>query len=133
MFFDSASRTVCTVIPTRTNTPLHALATLNDITYVEAARVMAETILTAKKTDEQRLSDVFVRLLSRPPSSEESSILLAGLERHRRAFQENPADAAELLMVGEFPSRSHLPQELHAAWTAICLAVINLDEALTKE
>ncbi|HRE83404.1 MAG TPA: hypothetical protein PLN52_20325, partial [Opitutaceae bacterium] len=78
-----------------------------------------------EKTEEQRLSDVFVRLLSRPPSSEESSILLAGLARHRRAFQENPNDASELLTVGEFPSRSHLPKDLHAAWTAICLAVIN--------
>lgn len=133
MFFDAASRTVCTVIPTRTNTPLHALATLNDITYVEAARVMAENILTGEKTDEQRLSEIFIRLLSRPPSSEESSILLAGLLRHRRAFQENPADAVELLTVGESPSHSRLPQDLHAAWTAICLAVINLDEALTKE
>ncbi|MCA9205607.1 MAG: DUF1553 domain-containing protein, partial [Planctomycetales bacterium] len=89
MFFDNASRQTCTVKPFRTNTPLHALLTLNDVTYVEAARALAERVLLdadaddagTESTDAARLNLAFRRLLARMPSSEEQTILLAGLDR----------------------------------------------------
>ena len=132
MFFDSAGRTVCTVIPSRTNTPLHALATLNDTTYVEAARVLAGNALTGDGPDTARLELIFRRLLARAPAAAESDILLHGLARHRAQFAAAPASATQLLAVGESPTDATLPPVEHASWTAVCLAVLNLDETLNK-
>lgn len=134
MFFDNAARQVCTVKVVRTNTPLHALLTFNDVTYVEAARALAERVLLADADgDAPRLEQVYLRVLARPPLAAERSILLAGLERSRGEFQRDPAAAAALLAVGESPRREEIPAVEHAAWTALCLTVLNLDEALTRE
>ena len=74
MFFDSASRQTCTVKVGRTNTPLQALQTLNDVTYVEAARVLAQRLLKADdlKTDRQRLDRAMNRILARNASDGEA-------------------------------------------------------------
>jgi hypothetical protein len=132
MFFDAAPRTVCTVKPSRTNTPLHALATLNDVTYVEAARVLAERALSTSSSDARRLDYVYQRLLARTPDSAEANVLLNGLTRQRAHFNATPAAAAQLLTVGEMPASAQLPAAEHAAWTTLCLAVLNLDETLNK-
>jgi len=133
MFFDAAPRSVCTVMPTRTNTPLHALSTLNDVTYVEAARVLAEKVLAEETNPAARLAAIFSRLLARSPSAEEAAILLSAAERHRAEFAASPEEAQQLLAVGESPSQGTLPADEHAAWTAVCLAVLNFDETLSKE
>ncbi|MEO7968161.1 MAG: PSD1 and planctomycete cytochrome C domain-containing protein [Opitutus sp.] len=132
MFFDTAARTVCTVKPSRTNTPLHALATLNDTTYVEAARVLADHALTADSADQRRLDFVFQQVLARKPESAEANVLLGGLKRQRAHFAAAPSTATQLLSVGESKSNSALKPIEHAAWTALCLAVLNLDETLNK-
>ena len=132
MFFDAAPRTVCTVKPSRTNTPLHALATLNDVTYVEAARVLAERALGATSSDTRRLDYVYQRLLARTPDRAEADVLLNGLKRQRAHFEAAPDAAAQLLTVGEMPAKPELSATEHAAWTALCLAVLNLDETLNK-
>jgi hypothetical protein len=132
MFFDAAPRTVCTVKPSRTNTPLHALATLNDTTYVEAARVLAEKALTSEQRDGDRLDLVYQRLLARIPDRAEATVLLGGLKRHRMQFAAAPESAQQLLGVGETKTTAQLPPAEHAAWTALCLAVLNLDETLNK-
>lgn len=134
MFFDNAARQVCTVKVVRTNTPLHALLTLNDVTYVEAARALAEWVLLADAdSDARRVDQVYLRVLARPPLDAERSVLLAGLERSRREFERDPQAASALLAVGESPRREELPAAEHAAWTALCLTVLNLDETLTRE
>jgi hypothetical protein len=133
-FFDTASRSTCWVKQTRTNSPLHALVTLNDTTYVEAARALAERVLTtAGPRPEQRLELAFRLVLARRPGAEEASVLLAGLERARREFCGNPAAAQKLLRVGESPSNPTLDPVEHAAYAAVCSALLNLDEALTRE
>lgn len=132
VFFDSASRTVCTVKPSRTNTPLHALTTLNDTTYVEAARVLAEHALDAETTDPRRLGFVFERVLARAPNAAESGVLIAGLKRHRQHFETTPESAEKFIAVGESKSSSTLPAIERAAWTSLCLAVLNFDETLNK-
>ncbi len=132
MFFDTQSRTVCVVKPTRTNTPLHALATLNDPTYVEAARALAQRVL-ATPDDAARL-DLAVRLvLGRRPTGEERTILLAGVNRLRREYAAAPADARKLLQVGESKRSDAIDPVEHAAWASLALSLLNLDEALTKE
>lgn len=134
MFFDNASRQTCTVKMFRTNTPLHALLTLNDVTFVEAARAMAERVLLADFSDDAvRIDDVFRRLLARKATEQEQAILQAAITRSRREFQEDPDAALKLLAVGESKRNEELDGVEHAAWTGLALAVMNLDEVLTKE
>ncbi len=132
MFFDTQSRSSCVVKPTRTNTPLHALATLNDPTYVEAARALAERALEAKD-DGARLDLAFRRVLARPPREEERQVLLAAVERLRREYAARPEDARKLLKVGESKRNESIDPVEHAAWASLGLALLNLDETVTKE
>jgi hypothetical protein len=133
MFFDTQSRSTCVVKPTRTNTPLQALSTLNDPTYVEAARALAEQAAAAAKDDAARVDLTFRRVLARAPSEEERKILIAGVNRLRREFAARPDDARKLLKVGESKRNESIDPVEHAAWASLALSVLNLDEALTKE
>jgi hypothetical protein len=134
MFFDSAPRQTCSVKQVRTNTPLHALATLNDVTYVEAARALAQRALKeAGARPGDRVEYAFRLVLARRPSGEEKQLLLASLARLRGDFARAPAAAQKLLRVGESQRDAALDPVEHAAYTALCNALFNLDEALTKE
>lgn len=135
MFFDNASRQTCTVKVSRTNTPLHALQTLNNIAYVEAARVLATQILQSNplNDDSTRIDEVMMRVLGRNASPTEQEILLAGLNRNLEQIRGKESEAKALLSVGESQWDETLePMEL-AAWTNLCLAVLNLDETLNHE
>lgn len=134
MFFNTASRQVCTVNQPRTNIPLHALATLNDITYVEAARAMAERVLTSTgNSDAARIELAFRLALSRKPTAKEKQVLLAGVTRLKGEFAANPDAARKLLAVGESRRNEKLDAIEHAAYAGLCATILNLDEALTKE
>lgn len=134
IFFDSASRQTCTVNVLRTNTPLHALLTLNDVTFVEASRHLAQRVLTSDHTsDNDRINDIYRRLLARKASERELVILRAALQRSRAEFESEPAAAKRLLAIGESKRNESIEPVEHAAWTSLVLAVMNLDEALTKE
>ena len=134
VFFDNASRQTCTVKVFRTNTPLHSLLTFNDVTYVEAARVFAERVLTSEmESDSARLDRIFLRAIARVATEQEREIMLAGLNRSRREFASNSDAVTDLLKVGESPRDDSIDPIEHASWTALCLAVLNLDETLTKE
>ena len=134
VFFDNSPRQTCTVGVYRTNTPLHALQTFNDVTYVEAARVLAQRLLTTGVTTEQgRLKVLFRTVAAREPSALESQILLAGLQRSLSEFRQDPDAATRLISTGEFSRDLSIDAVEHAAWTSLCLAVLNLDEVLTKQ
>jgi hypothetical protein len=132
-FFDTAARQTCWVKQTRTNTPLHALVTLNDVTYVEAARALAERIMVSGSRPAERIDAAFRRVLARKPSAEETQVLVASVERLRPEFDGNRPAAEKLLRTGESPRNPALDLAEHAAYTAVCNAILNLDEALTKE
>ncbi len=133
MIFDNADRMTCSVISYRTNTPLHALNTLNNTTYVEAARLLASSVLKKNLSDREILSKIYQRIVTRLPRENEISILLAGLGRDRQQFTANNDNAVAFLGVGESPADSSLdPVEL-ASWTNLCIAVLNLDESLTRQ
>jgi hypothetical protein len=133
-FFDAASRTQCTVRQSRTNTPLHALTTLNDTTYIEAARGLAQRILTSgAESPEKRLTLAYRLVVCREPNQQEQTILLAALGRLKREYTADPAAAQKLLAVGESKRNEKVNAVEHAAYTAVCLEILNLDEALTKE
>ncbi|MCI0703725.1 MAG: DUF1553 domain-containing protein [Planctomycetia bacterium] len=131
--FDTSMRETCWVRETRTNTPLHALTLLNDITFVEAARVLAQRVMKEETTPEKRLAKAFKYLTARTPTEAEAKILLAAFERQLATYRKNPDDAAKLLRVGESkPDPKLNPSEL-AAYATVCSLILNLDESVTKE
>jgi hypothetical protein len=133
-FFDSAARQTCVVKPGLTNSPLHALVTLNDVAYVEAARALAELVLkTSGPAPEARVELAFRRVLARRPAAPELQVLLASLARARAQFMRDPEAARKLLRAGESPRDESLDVVEHAAYAVVCSAILNLDEALSKE
>ena len=134
MFFDAASRQTCTVKAVRTNTPLHALATLNDPTYVEAARGMAGRLLALEGQDDTgRIAEAFRIVLGRAARAEELDLLRTSLDRTRAQYTAEPENALAYVNVGESPFPDGADAVEHAAWANLCLALLNTDEALTKE
>src|SRR5262249_5858694 len=98
LFFDSASRQTCTVKQPRTNTPLHALTTLNDVTCVEAARTLAERAMTETiEKPEARIELAFRRVLARKPSADEMRILSSRLNEWSKSFRADEESARKLL------------------------------------
>lgn len=133
-FFDAGSRSVCTVKQSRTNTPLHALTTLNDPTFVEAARALAQRVIeTGGAKPKERVTAAYRLVLAREPSAREMKVWLAALDRLRSQYAGNPAEAKKLLAVGESKRDEKIDPIEHAAYTGVCLAILNLDETLTKE
>jgi hypothetical protein len=131
MFFDSASRQTCSVKSTITNTPLHALATLNDITYVEAARALAQLAMErGGAASAERLTFAFRRVTARPPTARELKLLVAGFESQRAIFAKDPAEAARLLKLGDSPRNEKLNAADHAALAVVCSIILNMDEVL---
>ncbi|MFN0199029.1 MAG: DUF1553 domain-containing protein [Planctomycetaceae bacterium] len=134
MTFDAAGRETCIVRETRTNTPLQALTLMNEITYVESSRVLAEKVMhEGGTTTADRLRHAFRLATSRLPTDRELAVLTRGYERHLQKYEQNPTAAEELLKIGESPRSPDLnPTEL-AAYTAIANVILNLDETITKE
>ncbi|MBL9172699.1 MAG: PSD1 domain-containing protein [Verrucomicrobiales bacterium] len=134
MFFDVASRQTCTVRTPRTNVPLHALLTLNDLTYLEAARALASEVLQATaSSDGERIRSAFQRVTGRLPDDTEVGVLTRALARHRATYRADPAAAERLLSAGESPRDPHSDSQDQAAWMLLCSTILNLDEALTRE
>ena len=134
MFFDGGKRQTCEVKPTRTNTPLHALTTLNDVTFVEAARSMAQRTLKQEGlTDAQRVAWAFELATARRPQQQELDVLVHRLGTLQQQYAANPAEAAELLQVGESQRDESLNAAQQAALTVICSLLLNLDETLSHD
>jgi hypothetical protein len=130
-FFDAPSRQVCALTPSRTNTPLQALTTLNDITYVEAARVWAQR-LTELPDDVTKLRQILLAATAREPEGREIAALVKVLAQTREHFAATPSEAAKLIASGETPLDREIDPVEHAAWTTMCLLILNLDETLSK-
>ena len=133
MIFDNAARQTCTVKTVRTNTPLHALTTLNDITYVEAARALAQRVMLAADDPSRRIEEAVRLVLSRKPTDAERKILLGRFDALRRQFATDKESATKLLSVGESKRDETLDPIDHAAMTGVCQLILNLDEAISKE
>ncbi len=134
MFFDVSNRNVCSVKPSLTNTPLHALTLLNETTYVEAARALAERLLIEAADRPAARSDHAYRLtLGRPASNDEKKLLTSRLDTLHKEFAAHPDEAASLLKVGESPRDESLDPIEHASYAALCSLILNLDETLTKQ
>jgi hypothetical protein len=132
--FDSSPRQTCVVKPSRTNTPLHALTVLNDVTYVEASRALAARAMREAGPDPaSRLERLFRLAVGRRPADAERAVLAAGLERLRSQYHADPAAAAKFLAVGESKADPSLDAAELAAYAGVAGVVLNLDEVLCKE
>ena len=132
--FDAPSREICQVKRPRTNTPLQALELLNDVTYVEAARRLAQRMLTeGGSTPTQRLTFAFRRATARRPCDAELHVMLQALERYLSIYHADQKSAKELVHQGEAPVNETLdPVEL-AAYMTVASVILNLDETITQE
>ena len=131
--FDAPDRESCLIRRARTNTPLQALVLLNDPTYVEAARKLAERmLLEGGDTDSERLAYGMRLAIGRRPRAAEERVLLSVWERALERFRADAEAAARLLAVGNSPRDERLDAAEHAAWTAVASLLLNLDEAIVK-
>lgn len=130
--FDAPSREACSVRRGRTNTPLQALALMNDTLFVEAARHLADRVAGAA-TVAGRIDLAFARVLGRRPRAIERQLLMASYRRSHVRFAVHPALGKQLLAVGE--SKSPDPGDVAAAAALVttCHVILNLDEAVTRE
>ncbi len=133
MTFDASGREVCSVRQSRTSTPLQALALMNDLTFVEAARCLAMRVMNeGGVTDESRLSLAFRLVLTRSPKQEEMKLLLNNFNENLARFRANPNESLSLIRYGEFPIDKRLDPNQLAAYTVVVGLILNLDEAITK-
>jgi mono/diheme cytochrome c family protein len=130
--FDAPDRETCTVRRARTNTPLQALVLMNDPTYVEASRKLAERMMTEAKGPEERITFAFRLATARPPTAKETAVLRQVLQAQLAKYQKDNAAALKLLSVGESPRNEKLQTDELAAWTIVASVILNLDETLTK-
>jgi hypothetical protein len=132
--FDGTSREECTVERPRSNTPLQALVLLNDPTHVEAARALAERVLThGGKDDEARLSYAYRQALQRAPRPAEAAVLKGLLARHLAQYRADKAAVDDLLKIGQAPVSAGVDRAELAAWTSLTRTLLNLHETITRD
>lgn len=134
--FDAPNGDASTVKRARSNTPLQALATLNETLFMESARALALKSLNHSEDERARLEYAFQRCLTRKPEERESRELLAVLQQQRERFASGDLDAWEFASNDpahppKLPPGAE-PEDL-AAWTAVSRILLNLDETITKE
>ncbi len=133
LLFDVPSRETCRVRRARTDTPLQALVLLNDPTYIEAARVLAQKVMLAYKTPRERLTEAFVRVLARKPSAAELGLLERSVAKRVAQYKKDPKSALALVSVGAAPLDARCSVPELAAYTLAASTLLNLDETINKD
>jgi hypothetical protein len=132
--FDAAERDNPAVSSSRTNTPLQALSLMNDVAYLEAARMLAERMMTeGGKTDADRLAFAFRLATGRQPSESKFGVLLKSLRAFRERYRADRPGALKLVSHGEHPRKETLDVADLAAHAAVASLIFNLDEVVTKQ
>jgi hypothetical protein len=124
--FDGPSGEVCVAKREMSNTPLQALTMLNDQAILEAAQEMGRQAVRIPGSVVERVNVLFRRALTRPPSSEETDLLMKFLAAQQKRFENKELDAGAVAGAGEGDVSER------AAWTALARVLFNLDEAITK-
>ena len=132
--FDSAGREACTVRQTRTNTPLQALNLMNDVTFVEAARKLAERMMTeGGNTPRDRIGYGYRLTTAHHLEEKEQEILLGSYHHYRDNYETDRRAALDLVKQGESPRNEALDLAELASYTTVASLILNLDETITKE
>jgi hypothetical protein len=133
MAFDAPSREVCTERRPRTNTPLQALATLNDKAFVDCAAALARRMMAEAKGGERERAVYGFRLcVARAPSNAETDALVALHRENVEKYKKAAAAAKALATGGLAPPPKEMDVAELAAWTVVANVLLNLDEAITK-
>ncbi len=135
--FDAPMRDAVCTRRQRTDTPLQALVTLNDVQWVEAARALAERVMQQGGKQPDRQPDQRIRLMSQillahDPSTHTATILKDSLAQMQKHYSADPKAAKMLVEVGEKKHDSSIPEPELAAWTMVASEMLNLDETLNK-
>jgi hypothetical protein len=132
--FDAPNRNYCTVDRSPTNTPLQAFVTLNEDSFVEAARGLAIKMIAEGASDPVKSIDYgFQFVTAREPEQKERQLLINTYQLLHTHFAEQPDAASALLKVGDNPLPPSINQVDAATWTTIAQIMLNLDEAITKD
>ncbi len=130
---DAPTRHACTVKAEATSTPLQALILLNDVQFVEAARLFAERILkNGGDSEADKITYAFRIATARPPTDKELATLTALYKESKQEFQQHQNDINELLKAGEYPVDNSLNRLEIASYTMITSAILNMNETITK-
>ena len=131
--FDAPNREQPCARRDRSNTPLQALQLMNDVQHVEAARGLAERMMTeGGATAADRIAFAFRVVLGRRPRSAEVTIVTGQLNRHLERYAKAPDDAKKAIGHGDSKANPHLPPTELAAYTLVANMLLNLDETLTR-
>jgi len=131
--FDAPNREQVCMARERSNTPLQALQLMNDTQHFEAARALAERVLSEGGGDDPaRIDYLFRTVLSRRPSDRERGLLTEALARQRALYAQAPEAAVRAIRVGESSPKNVAPPAETAAWTILANLVLNLDETVNR-
>ncbi|MEM7600801.1 MAG: DUF1553 domain-containing protein [Verrucomicrobiota bacterium] len=134
--FNAPNREECSVVRERTNTPLQALVLLNDVQHVEAARVLAETLLngtTPETRDDVALMDkAFLRVVGHPAEEADRIDLKALLNMARNQYRSNAEAAERLHATGDLPHDESIDSVEAASWTLLINALMNRDDVINQ-
>ena len=134
MTFDASTRETCIVRTGRTNTPLQALNLMNDVTYVEAARRLAERMMTeGGETPEDRIGYAYLLATAHRPPAAARDILVNGYQRHLDRYEADRGAALELVRQGESERDETLDVAELASYTMVANLILNFDGTITKE
>jgi len=133
LLFDAPNRETCTAERSRSNTPVQALALMNDVQFIEAARAVAERIMQqGGSTTQERITYAGLLTLGRPPTSVESGALLQQFNEQLSDYRATPEAALALLQTGESKYRTELDAAELAAWTLVANALLNTDATVSQ-
>ncbi len=130
--FDAPSRENFCVGRSRSNTPLQALALMNDVQQFEAARGLAERLLLRTSSEAERLAEAFRCVTARTPEPAEAKLLAEALATHRAHFAQHAEAASQVIANGESKPNPTLPVPEFAAWTMVANLLLNLDETIVR-
>ncbi len=132
LVFDASNRDQCEVVRTQTSTPLQALVLLNDPQVLEASRVLAEKYAGDKKTDDEKINDIFRLIICRKPSKKELRLLQEFLGKERALFTGDPKRADKFIKAGEYKRNEQVSATETAAWMQLIHTMYNIDESGNK-
>ena len=132
LVFDSSNRDQCEVQRLRTNTPLQALAMMNDETVLEAARVFAEKLIAEKSTVSEKIAIAFQSIICRPIEEPEKTLLKEYYQEELNHFQTEPELAVKFISAGEIKNADQVDSLEVAALMQIIHTIYNMEEAITK-
>lgn len=131
--FDTPIRDTCVVERQRTNTPMQALVTLNDVQFVEAARHLAQRLILEEDDFDARLDLAFMLCTARPAGAVAREVMRETYAAQRPVFEADATAALALISAGESERDESLDAVEHATWTVLASMILNLDETLTRE